>query len=139
LASKAQGKYFKMLQKNQGAGLYPHTDNEDAMDYAHAEMLAESLMHHQEEVEGTETTQARQMHQLDVDPNQSQPTVSPHLQAMTNAIENVEDLMSRGTTEAGNPSPKKAPEMQLLTSPANDSPTNLHVQAATRLPIKSNF
>lgn len=56
LPQKNNGQYFKLIQKNQAdkLGLYPHTDNEDALDYAHAELLAESLMHHQEEAEGSD-------------------------------------------------------------------------------------
>ena len=39
--------------------LTPHTDYEDALDYAHAELLAESLMHHQEEAEGSDQEVAK--------------------------------------------------------------------------------
>ena len=47
LPSKHKGLYFKSIKKNQAdkLTLYPHTDNEDALDVAHAELLAESLLH----------------------------------------------------------------------------------------------
>lgn len=51
LPNKQKGLYYKQFQKNQGdkMTLYPHSDNEDALEFAHAELLAESLLHHGED------------------------------------------------------------------------------------------
>ena len=46
-------------------------------------------------------------------------TVTSHMQAITSAIENVEDVMSRGTADAEGPSPTKP---MTLASPEINSP-----------------
>jgi hypothetical protein len=48
------------------------------------------------------------------------------MQAMTNAIENVEDVMSKGTADAGELSASPVKPMT-LTSPEVSSPKNTHV------------
>ena len=52
LPSKNKGLYFKTLKKNHGekfGGLYSLTDNEDALEIAQAELLAESFLQQAEE------------------------------------------------------------------------------------------
>lgn len=46
LPTKHKGLYFKSMVKNHGdkMALYPHSDNEDAMEIAQAELLTESLL-----------------------------------------------------------------------------------------------
>ena len=46
LPVKTKGMYFKAVQKNMGdkLALYPHSDNEEALDIAQAELIAESLI-----------------------------------------------------------------------------------------------
>ena len=47
LPIKHKGLYFKSMVKNHGdkMALYPHSDNEDALELAQGELLAESLLH----------------------------------------------------------------------------------------------
>ena len=47
LPTKHKGLYFKSMVKNHGdkMALYPHSDNEEALEIAQGELLAESLLH----------------------------------------------------------------------------------------------
>jgi len=69
LPNKQKGMYHKLMSKNQGdkLALYPHSDNEDALEFAHAELLAESMLHQGDETQLLKSNDDTQI--LTQDPN----------------------------------------------------------------------